>query len=300
MIKSMHGKCLGLAVLLACLSFEAAYSDFVLVEDFEGLIPGPIDDQHGWFAAHDTSVVTDDPAGGDNQVLAVTTDSTRLYREARIPDGTVRMFFLRIRFADLQNYSFGMSDRLTPDQFHDFEPELSMTNASYDLRINDDGTYDVLDTLTPNTWYNVWMLIDNATDDTQVYLHNRPGQPATPEDLLDAEGQTVFDFRSGSAGDLVNFYIKTGGGSGSGGPFYIDDMYLEDSDGLNLDNPVGFIVGDIDGDGDVDLADLATLLAAYESCAGDPGYNPAADLDGSGCVDLADLAALLAHYGEGT
>ncbi|MHC4093901.1 MAG: hypothetical protein ACYSVY_27125, partial [Planctomycetota bacterium] len=59
------------------------------------------------------------------------------------------------------------------------------------------------------------------------------------------------------------------------------------------------LVGDIDGDGDVDLADLATLLAAYNTCVGDPGYSPDAALVDSGCVDLADLAALLANYGTG-
>jgi hypothetical protein len=62
----------------------------------------------------------------------------------------------------------------------------------------------------------------------------------------------------------------------------------------------GTVEGDIDGDGDVDLADLAALLAAYDTCEGDAGYNPDADLDGSGCVDLSDLATLLANYGYGT
>jgi len=53
---------------------------------------------------------------------------------------------------------------------------------------------------------------------------------------------------------------------------------------------------DLDGDGDVDLYDLATLLASYSTCDADAGFNADADLDGSGCVDLEDLSARLANY----
>jgi len=60
------------------------------------------------------------------------------------------------------------------------------------------------------------------------------------------------------------------------------------------------IPGDVNGDGRVDLLDLAHLLAAYGACVGDPNYNPDADFDDSGCVDLVDLAVLLANYGYGT
>ncbi len=51
------------------------------------------------------------------------------------------------------------------------------------------------------------------------------------------------------------------------------------------------IAGDLDGDGDVDPADLAALLAAW----GSDDMN--ADLDGDGVVGPADLATLLANWG---
>lgn len=54
---------------------------------------------------------------------------------------------------------------------------------------------------------------------------------------------------------------------------------------------------DFNGDGQIDLADLALLLAAYGSCYGDAAYDPKLDLDNDGCVGLSDLARLLAVYG---
>jgi len=54
--------------------------------------------------------------------------------------------------------------------------------------------------------------------------------------------------------------------------------------------------GDLDGNGNIDLADLARLLAHYGT-TGDAQYADG-DLDGNGNVGPADLAALLAHYGE--
>jgi glucose/arabinose dehydrogenase len=56
--------------------------------------------------------------------------------------------------------------------------------------------------------------------------------------------------------------------------------------------------GDVNGDGSVNLEDLARLLVVFGLCAGQPGFNAAADFDGNGCVDLTDLATLLAVFGS--
>jgi len=276
-------------------------ADFVLFEDFDALTLGPIDEQDGWNARSDTSAVTLDPEPGSNQVLAVTTDSTSLYKNLLLSNDTVRMVFLRFRFAEQQNYSFGLSDSAYPDQFGNFEVEINMSNASTELRINDGGTYDVIATPQTNTWYNVWLLVNNSTDCTRIYMHARPGEPANENDLIVVGEQDTFDFRDGATGDLRSFFIKTGGGSGPAGPLYIDAIYMENADALNLSNPTTLpqCPGDIDGDGLTNLNDLATLLGAYDSALGDPDYVPAADLDDNGLIDLSDLAYLLADYGCG-
>jgi outer membrane protein assembly factor BamB len=61
---------------------------------------------------------------------------------------------------------------------------------------------------------------------------------------------------------------------------------------IDLSDPPA-IPGDLDGDGDVDAADLAILLGAWGSCGACP-----ADLDGDGDADGADLAVLLGHWGQ--
>ncbi len=53
--------------------------------------------------------------------------------------------------------------------------------------------------------------------------------------------------------------------------------------------------GDLDGDGDIDLSDLAQLLSSYGTTSGVCYAD--GDIDGDGDVDLSDLAALLAVYG---
>jgi hypothetical protein len=75
-----------------------------------------------------------------------------------------------------------------------------------------------------------------------------------------------------------------------------DNNQIEWGSGMFIAYADAVLPGDVDGDGDVDQADLGALLSAYNACDGDPNYNANADFDNSGCIDQADLGTLLANY----
>ena len=79
------------------------------------------------------------------------------------------------------------------------------------------------------------------------------------------------------------------GGAMTGGDFELAGGFWP---GVTEDE---FCFGDLDGDNDIDLADLAQLLGHYGMTSG-AAYEDG-DLDEDGDVDLSDLAALLGVYG---
>ena len=226
-----------LMIGIATMTWATAGAAFVDIADFDSLVLGPIDDQNGWFADDLTSEVTLDPADFGNQVLSVPTSSTFLFHTAVIPEGEARTLFFRFRYEDQLSVSFGMSESVFPDQFGNFEPELSLTSATDNLRVNDDGTYEDLAELVPGRWYNCWLYIDNGADVTSVWLHDRPHESAVASDQLMVDGRTEFSFRQGTVNDLRNIFIKTGGGDGVAGPLLLDDIALANSDVLDLSYP---------------------------------------------------------------
>ena len=265
---------------------EAAVG-FQAVEIFDNLTLGDIDGQNGWVVSLTNGEVVLDPAGGSNQALEVGTESGTLYTAASVAEGTTRMLFLRLRFAEHGRYSFGLSPLLTPDEYSDFGPELGMAAATAsdpanELRVANSlstETYDVLTTLVPGTWYNIWVLMNTDSDTYEVWLNADPGGNAQAGDKLSNDAaETLFGFRAATSGDLFNFYIKTGGGdSPAGGRFYIDDIYLENSDAINLSNPLSAI--DSNGDGISDADAIALGL--------DPN-DPDGDTDGDGVSDVLE------------
>jgi len=57
-------------------------------------------------------------------------------------------------------------------------------------------------------------------------------------------------------------------------------------------------VGDLDSDGDVDVADVMMAASRWSCQLGDECYDAHCDLDGDGDIDIADIMQVAAHWGE--
>ncbi len=98
----------------------------------------------------------------------------------------------------------------------------------------------------------------------------------------------VGDFITPSATVQLRF-IAEDAGAGSIVEAAVDDLLIQVQD---CQNPC---LGDLDGDGDVDLTDLSVLLNNFGTTGATPDQG---DFDGDGDVDLSDLSVLLNAFGQ--
>lgn len=148
-------------------------------------------------------------------------------------------------------------------------------------------------------------------------IYAAPGHTAS-SDLGDIDGDGDLDWvLSGFGGGAWRIYVN----DGSGNFTFFDDvpapsnpscaaLFDLDNDGdldVSLFDEIADVVvlvrntaqpygGDLDVDGDVDLADLSALLSNFGLSSG--AEHADGDIDGDGAVSLADLSALLEDYGS--
>ncbi len=58
------------------------------------------------------------------------------------------------------------------------------------------------------------------------------------------------------------------------------------------------ILGDVDGDFDVDIFDVVKITSCYGKKRGDTSYNPNADIDDNDMISILDVVSCTGHYGQ--
>jgi len=62
--------------------------------------------------------------------------------------------------------------------------------------------------------------------------------------------------------------------------------------------PVFALVGDVNGDGKVNIQDVAIVAKHFGTTPSSPNWDPVCDLDSSGKVNIADVAIVAQAFGQ--
>lgn len=233
-------------VVVVALSATPAMSRaaMVLVDDFESysvatysggstaFVPngGPWESNVG-----NTGLVSIEEEGaGGNQYLAHGWNSTSQFRGANrtvptIAEGDSATYYFQVRTEDATpDVSYGLSDVATGqlNSFGDFEVQVALTyDATEGIRFGarNLNTFEtsLVTGLSANTWYDVWVVADNADDTYDVYF-GTTGDP----DVLGTLVADDFEFRNGDAtNDLVTFLTLSNGHEDNNAN--VDNIYFD-------------------------------------------------------------------------
>jgi hypothetical protein len=210
--------CLAAAAL--ALAAQPACAQYTLVDDFESYTVGT-------YSAGSTAFVGNggpwqSSNGGATGLVSIKNDGdnylawgwnagVRGANRAVTPivDGGIGTYYFQISTTDATpDTSYGLSDLTTGARgaFGDFEVQVALTYSAADgIRVGArNGATTALSLVTGlsvNTWYDVWVEVNNAANTYNVYF----GQTGDPN-ILGSLIATDFGFRNGAAAnDLVTF-----------------------------------------------------------------------------------------------
>jgi hypothetical protein len=115
----------------------------------------------------------------------------------------------------------------------------------------------------------------------------------------------VPDLQPGNSTTLTLVWNTTAGTVGShtitasamGVPSDMDSTNNEKSRALTITSPTGPDT-DINGDGRVDMVDIAMVSHAFGTQEGDARWIPAADINGDGTINMIDIATVARDFGR--
>jgi hypothetical protein len=225
-----------LSIFVTTLSIARA--EFILIEDFDGLTEGALDSQNGWVADIDYTVVPD-PDRPSNLILqylfGAQAGAHKDLMANALAEGEEGTLFYRFRFDATGNGNTGFSDVASPVQYNDFESQVNR-QANTPIKGRDGGGFQDLSPIDsalladdPDIWYNIWLVADNETDTSRVFIQSNDD----PDFLVQTEvgpPDGIMNFRFGTAESLATLMLRA-----QEGTVLWDDIYI--SPGVDLSNP---------------------------------------------------------------
>jgi hypothetical protein len=153
--------------------------------------------------------------------------------EACVPEGATKTMFIRFRASNnATDHSFGLTNVDAPSTWNDFRTQVAIVGGS--IRARNGGSTVILSNIAHGwgqPFYNVWVVVDNASDTYHVYM-NQGEADATEANRLTS---TAFSFRSASAEDLDTFFFFS---NNNDQRLWFDDLCI--MDGASLVNPLRY------------------------------------------------------------
>lgn len=141
---------------------------------------------------------------------------------------TASTFFLRFYTETATfNQSFGLSANAAPTAFTDMNVMMRVNAGLFDVRDGAGFTTGVA--IVPNTWYNVWAVVDQTQDTFDVYLTSGSANATVADRVADNAA-----FRVGTSSSLVSFVALVQGftGAPAENKVRLDDLYQFDGEVL--------------------------------------------------------------------
>jgi hypothetical protein len=248
------------------------------VDDFESYTPGQMDAVTTVWKAIPTGTtrvnIETDTQDVENQVLmhqvaggANTGFYGILSSGQEVPEGSTKTLFARFRVSNNStDHSFGLTDVDVPAGFADFRVQVGFSWGGFYAQ--NGAAYTWLATVTTGwstPFYNLWVVINNATDTYDVYM-TQGNVGATVSNKLTA---TPFAFRSTTTNALDRVFGFANNNNDQ--RIWYDDIYI--SNGVNLSIPsAGIAFNPTPADGAINIPLNTSTLSWY---TGPDPNNPA-------------------------
>jgi len=214
----------------------ASTTDWTVIDDFES--------EFSWTerktVAYSGMTVADPQARGGSHVFSIYTGSRTpgIYRATvaipPIAEGSKSTLYQRFSYDNPEvDILFGISDVGVVGEYNDYENGFRIVSSLNQAEVRDGDRYVAVseDLLQLETWYEIWMVINNSTDTYDVYIQggsNYPEQTLLMSDIT---------FRNGTTSPIASFSISYNSDYCEG-TFFMDDIHI-DSSGVNLTRPQG-------------------------------------------------------------